>query len=162
MTVVSSGRDADALTMTFVAELDADVESVWDLWEDPRKLERWWGPPGWPATFEQHELEVGGSSAYFMTGPDGETSRGWWEVTTVDPPTRLEFDDGFADETGANQEDMGTTHSVVTFEPIGDKTRMTIVSSFDSTEQFEEMLQMGMEEGMGDALGQMDAILAQH
>ena len=35
-----------------------------------------------------------------MTGPDGEKARGWWQITAIDAPTRLEFDDGFADDSG--------------------------------------------------------------
>lgn len=76
MTVVSVTKDVDALTLTFVAEFAASVERVWQVWEDPRKLERWWGPPTWPATFERHDFVVGGRSRYHMTGPEGEKSRG--------------------------------------------------------------------------------------
>jgi len=77
MTVISVERDADALTLTFVAEFAAPVERVWRVWEDPRQLERWWGPPTWPATFERFDLEPSGGASYFMTGPDGEKARGW-------------------------------------------------------------------------------------
>lgn len=45
MTVVRTNMDADALTLRFVAEFDAPVERIWQLWEDPRQLERWWGHP---------------------------------------------------------------------------------------------------------------------
>ncbi len=41
MTVVSTHKDAEALTLTFVAEFDAGVERVWQVWQDPRQLERW-------------------------------------------------------------------------------------------------------------------------
>ncbi len=81
MTVVSSHKDPQALTLTFVAEFDASVERVWQVWQDPRQLERWWGPPGWPATFERHDFVVGGRSRYYLTGPGGEKSRGWWTMT---------------------------------------------------------------------------------
>jgi uncharacterized protein YndB with AHSA1/START domain len=43
--VISSHQDTEALTMTVVAEFDADVDRVWRVREDPRQLERWWGPP---------------------------------------------------------------------------------------------------------------------
>ena len=38
-------HDLDALTITVTATFDHPVEKVWDLYADPRKLERWWGPP---------------------------------------------------------------------------------------------------------------------
>jgi len=160
MTVISTQKDAEALSMTMIAEFDARVERVWQIWEDPRQLERWWGPPTWPATFERHEFVPGGAASYYMTGPDGEKSRGWWRFTAIEAPNLLEFDDGFADENGDPVAAMGTTHGVVTLEAVGDRTRMTVVSNFESTEQLEQMLAMGMEEGMNEAMSQIDALLA--
>jgi len=161
MTVVNTEKDAEALTMTFVVELDASIERAWQLWKDPRQLERWWGPPTWPATFEQHDFTIGGRSAYLMTGPDGEKARGWWEITAIEPPTRLEFDDGFSDEDGQPVTSMGAAHGVVSLDSQGGRTRMTTLMTFASVEQLEQMVQMGMEEGMRLAMGQMDAILSE-
>lgn len=161
MTVISSEKDVEGLTLTFVVELDAPVERVWQLWSDPRQLERWWGPPTWPATFDRFEFEPGGHAAYYMTGPDGEKAPGWWVITAIDEPNRIEFDDGFADENREPVADMGTVHGVVTLEAAGAGTRMSIRSSFETAEQLEQMVQMGMEEGMREGLGQMDAILAE-
>lgn len=161
MTIISSTKDVDALTMTMVVEFDATPERVWQIWEDPRQLERWWGPPTWPATFERHELVVGGRSAYYMTGPEGQKSRGWWETTAVNPPHSLEYDDGFAEEDGTPNTELGSTHESVTLERVGGTTRMTLLSTFESVEQLQQMLEMGMEEGMQQALGQIDALLAE-
>src|SRR4051794_35426512 len=56
MTVCSVDKNAEAKTMVITAEFTASITHVWQLWADPRLLERWWGPPGFPATFEQHDL----------------------------------------------------------------------------------------------------------
>jgi len=69
MTVVRSDQDREALTFTIVADLAAPPSTVWQVWSDPRQLERWWGPPMWPAIFEQHDLVPGGDVRYVMTGP---------------------------------------------------------------------------------------------
>lgn len=159
MSVISSRKDPEKLTLEFVAEFAAPVARVWQVWEDPRKLEFWWGPPTWPATFTRHEVSVGGESRYFMTGPDGEKSNGWWKITAVSAPTRLEFDDGFAGEDGEPSGFLGSTHCVVTLEQLGEMTRMITTSYFESLEQLEEMVKMGMEEGMSLAMGQIDALL---
>jgi uncharacterized protein YndB with AHSA1/START domain len=160
MTVISSQKNAETLSFTVVAEFDAGVERVWQVWEDPRKLERWWGPPTWPATFESHDFVSGGRASYYMTGPEGEKGWGWWRFTAIEAPHRLEFDDGFADENGDPDPAMGTSHAVMELEAIDNRTRMTIVSTFDSADALEKVLAMGMEEGMREALGQIDAILA--
>jgi len=161
MSVISSHKDTEALTLTIVAEFDAAVERVWRVWEDPRRLERWWGPPTWPATFERHDFAVGGRCAYFMTGPDGERARGWWRITAIDAPHRLEFDDGFADDAGEPVADMPVIHCAVSLEPNGSGTRMTTLSRFDSLDQLEKLIEMGMEEGLTLAEGQIDALLAE-
>ena len=43
MPVTDVKKDLDALTMTVTAEFDAGAERVWEMWSDPRLLERWWG-----------------------------------------------------------------------------------------------------------------------
>ncbi|GLB66073.1 SRPBCC family protein [Arthrobacter mangrovi] len=160
MTVIEARKDTTALNFTIVAEFEAGIKRVWQIWADPRQLERWWGPPTWPATFEDHEFQPGGKASYYMTGPEGGKARGWWRFTAIDAPHRLEFDDGFADENGDPVAEMGTTHAVVTLEDVGGRTRMTTVSSFESAEQLRKMLDMGMEEGMKEAMGQIDSVLA--
>ncbi len=162
MTVVTSIRkDPEALTMEITAELDATVERAWQLWADPRQLERWWGPPTFPATFVDHDLAVGGRASYFMTGPDGDRHHGWWQVLAIDPPKRLELRDGFADEHGTPNDAMPTSTMVVTLtERAGGGMLMAIESHFPSLQAMEQMVSMGMEEGMTAALGQIPEILA--
>jgi uncharacterized protein YndB with AHSA1/START domain len=161
MSVTSVVKDRDAKTMTLTAEFDAPVERVWDVWADPRRLERWWGPPTYPATFEQHDLTPGGTATYFMTGPDGDRSRGWWKILAVEAPHHLEVEDGFADEAGNPNPDLPVTSFRVSIEalPAGG-TRMTIESRFPSTEVMDQMAEMGMEEGLTAAVGQIDELLA--
>lgn len=160
MTVTSIDKDFDALTLTLVAEFDAPIEQVWQLWADPRKLERWWGPPSYPATVLEHDLTPGGDVTYFMTAPDGQKSRGWWRVTAVNPPESLEFIDGFADEDGKPIADMPTTTARMQLTEHDGRTRMELRSVFDSREQMGQLDNMGMTEGLQQSVGQMDALLA--
>ena len=159
MPVISSQKDPDALTMTIVAEFDAPVDRVWQVREDPRRLERWWGPPTWPATFTKHEFVVGGAARYHMTGPDGTKAPGWWTITAIEAPHRLEFDDGFSKEDGEPADDLPPMRMVVTLEQAAERTRMTTVTTFATVEAMEKVIAMGMEEGMGLAMGQIDDLL---
>lgn len=159
MTVVSAHKDVEGLALEFVTEFDAPLERVWQVWEDPRQLERWWGPPTYPATFEKYEFYPGGDVNYFMTGPEGDRHHGWWRITAVEPPHRLELEDGFANPDGTRNDELGVTRMVATLEAVNAGTRMTIRSRFESLEQLEQMSAMGMEEGMTLALGQIDALL---
>ena len=161
MSVTSIDKDLDGLTMTLIADFDAPAERVWDLWADPRKLVRWWGPPTHPATFKTHDLSTGGEVTYFMTGPEGDEFHGWWRINSVDPPKSLELTDGFANQDGTPKDDMPTTNMAMEISSSESGSRMELRSTFNSREQMEEMVKMGMEEGIGEAVGQMDAILAE-
>ena len=160
MTVTSVDKDFDDLTLTLIADFDASPEQVWELWADPRKLERWWGPPTHPATFERHDLSPGGGVSYYMTGPDGERYGGWWQVTAADPPKSLEFTDGFANDDGTPNPEMPTTEVRMQLTEHDGGTRMELRSVFGTREQMEQLAEMGMEEGLKQAVGQMDALLA--
>jgi uncharacterized protein YndB with AHSA1/START domain len=160
MSVISVDKDFDSLTLTLVAEFDSPIERVWQLWSDPRQLERWWGPPSYPATVERHDLTAGGDVTYFMTGPAGERSRGWWRVTSVDPPKSLEFTDGFADQDGTPIAGMPTTTVQVQLSERDGGTRMVLRSVFDSREHMEQVVDIGAPEVLREAVGQMDALLA--
>jgi uncharacterized protein YndB with AHSA1/START domain len=159
MTVISTTKNEENLTLIVVADLAARPDQVWELWEDPRLLERWWGPPVFPATFTRHDFTVGGESRYFMTGPNGETPHGWWRIDTIDKPHRLEFANGLAGDDGEPVPGVEPMAGHVTFEPHDGGTRMTAVTYFVDVKQMELMLGMGMQEGMTQAMGQMDGLL---
>ena len=161
MTVMAVQKDPKNLTMTLTAEFDAPPTRVWQLWSDPRQLERWWGPPTYPATVTAHDLTPGSRVAYYMTGPEGDQPHGWWQIVEADAPYRLVFQDGFANDDGSDNTDMPSTRFNVTIETIDNGSRMTIESIFPTVEALEQMLAMGMEEGLKEAVGQIDAILAE-
>lgn len=162
MTVTAVRKDPAARTITLEAEFDATPERVWRLWADPRQLERWWGPPTYPATFTKHDLSPGSRVEYHMTGPEGDQPKGYWDVLETDPPHRLHVRDGFANDDGSPNDDFPTSEFTVTIKEIGSgRSRMSIESRFASTEAMEQVLAMGMEEGLTAAVGQIDAILAE-
>ena len=159
MTVISTTTDPVALNLTVVAEFAASPEQVWAVWENPRQLERWWGPPTYPGTFTRHDFGVGGESRYFMTGPEGDTPHGWWRMYLIDEPRRLEFANGLAGDDGEPVPGVEPMAAHVTFEPIDGGTRMTTESNFVDEAQMEKMLAMGMSEGMTQAVSQIEALL---
>jgi uncharacterized protein YndB with AHSA1/START domain len=162
MSVTAVRKDPAALSMIVTAEFGASPERVWELWDDPRQLERWWGPPTYPATFTSHDLAPGGRVEYHMTGPAGDRSRGYWEILEADAPRSLVFRDGFANDDGTPNHGLPTTTARITIEDIGDgRTRMSIQSVFPDTEAMERLLAMGMETGLQQAVAQIDAILAE-
>jgi len=161
MTVTAVHKDPVALTLTVTAEFEASPERVWQLWADPRQLERWWGPPTYPATFTNHDLTPGSRVQYHMTGPTGDQPHAYWDVVEVEPPHRLVYRDGFAHADGTPDDDFPRNEGRVTIQALeAGRTRMSIQSTFASTAAMERYLAMGMEEGLTQAVGQIDGILA--
>jgi uncharacterized protein YndB with AHSA1/START domain len=159
MTVIRVDTDHDNLTVTVISDFDAPVERVWELWTDPRKLDRWWGPPSYPATFETHDLVPGGEVRYFMTSPDGKQHAGMWRVTAVDPPVWLQFDDVFSGADGEPITDLPVARVSIRLYERDGGTRMVMRSKFESREDLERWLSTGTREGQEQAIAQMDELL---
>ncbi|NHI16965.1 SRPBCC family protein [Microbacterium excoecariae] len=160
MPITSIDTDHDALTTTIVADFAAPPQQVWDAYADPRIIERFWGPEEWPATFTRHDMFPGGQSRYTMTGPDGDTSSGYWEFLAVDAPRSFEVLDGFCGPDGEPNRDMPSMRMTYRFDETASGTRMTSVTYFHTLEELEQLVAMGMEEGTASAMSQIDAVLA--
>jgi uncharacterized protein YndB with AHSA1/START domain len=97
-----------------------------------------------------------------MTTPEGDKPRGWWRIVEIDPPRSLVVEDGFADAEGKPMGDPPAGEMRVTIEDVGSgRTRMSIHNIFPNAQAMEQLLAMGQEEGMKQAMGQIDAILAE-
>lgn len=159
MPVTSVNTDPVNLTMTLVADFPAPVERLWSVFTDPRQLERFWGPPGWPSTFTAFDMAVGSHAHYRMTGPHGERAHGTWEFLTIDAPTGFSVLDSFADEEGAVLTDMPSMRMVVEFAPTAGGSRLVTTSYFESPEALEKVVEMGVIEGSTLAMNQLDTVL---
>lgn len=159
MPITSVSKNAEALTMTVVAEFPVAIKRLWDAYADPRQLERFWGPPEWPATFTRHDLFPGGRSHYWMTGPDGTRSCGYWEFLSVDPGRSFEVTDGFADERWVPSTEMPNMRMRLDFDETAEGSRVTTTTWFNSAADYQQLIDMAMEEGMAAAMGQIDGVL---
>jgi len=159
MPITDVVKDPRALTMTVTAEFPVPLRRLWDAYADPRKLERFWGPPTWPARFTRHDMAVGGRSEYTMRGPDGSTSSGYWEFTALEAPRGFEVTDGFLRADGTPNTDLPHMRMVFHFDETPAGSRVVTTTYFPSAEALQQLLDMGMEEGMRQAMGQMDAVL---
>lgn len=160
MPITSITTDPEQLTMTLVGDYPVPVERLWDAWVDPRQIERFWGPPEWPATFTRHDMCEGGRSDYYMTGPDGERSAGYWFITAIEPGRSFEVVDGFAGPDDEPNDDMPSMTMRFSFESTETGSRYVSVTTFPSLEAMEQLTEMGMVEGSRAAMGQVDAVVS--
>ncbi|OJF12626.1 SRPBCC family protein [Couchioplanes caeruleus] len=159
MPVTDVQHDMETLTLTITADFAAPVERVWQVYADPRQLEKVWGPPTYPATVVDHDLTPGGRVTYYMTGPEGDKHAGYWHVTTVDRPTGFSFDDGFADLDFNPKPGLPVSHNVFTFAAHSGGTHATYVSRYASAEALQQVLDMGVVEGATSAINQIDDLV---
>jgi uncharacterized protein YndB with AHSA1/START domain len=160
MSVISVVKDADARTMTITARFDAPIARVWQVWSDPRQLERWWGPPTYPATVTEHDLVPGGSVAYSMSGPDGDRHHGRWRVRAVDVPRTLEVEDAVADADGNPSPDKPSAEMRIALSELaGGGTQMVLTVAWADDEGMEWMVATGTDAGMTAAVDQIDELL---
>lgn len=160
MPVTSVEKDLDALTLEIVADFAVPLQRLWDAYADPRQLERFWGPTTYPAKFHRHDFFVGGRSDYTMTGPDGDTSRGFWEFLAVDAPHHFEVLDGFTKADGTPNLDMPTMRMTFDFSATETGSRLSMTTHFNAADEYEKLLEMGMEEGTLSAISQIDEVVA--
>ena len=159
MPVTDVTTDPEALTMTLVADFTAPVERVWTAFTDPRQLELFWGPPGWPSTFTEFDLQVGGRAQYRMTGPRGESACGQWEFVAIEPTRRIEVLDSFVDDDGRVNAEMPSMRMTFDIEETASGSRLVSTTYFPSVEALEQMVAMGMVEGSTMAMSQLDRVL---
>jgi uncharacterized protein YndB with AHSA1/START domain len=159
MPVTDVTHDIDTRTITINAEFEAPIGRIWQIYADPRQLEKIWGPPTYPATFVDHELKPGGRTSYYMTGPEGERFGGWWEITAVDEPNSFAFKDGFSDENLNPVDDMPVAENVYSFAEKDGRTLASYVSTFETAEGLQKVLDMGVIEGASSAINQIDDLV---
>ena len=160
MSVTTVEPDLDNLTLTVVADFDASVEEVWELWANSEKLGRWWGPPEYLTTFEPYDLSTGAEMAHVMTGPNGDKHEGVWRIEAVDPPRSLELSDADVDEDGQPNDGLALTRIAMELSEHNGGTRMTVRSTFFSREGMEAMAE-GFAEGLRLSLTRMETLLAE-
>jgi uncharacterized protein YndB with AHSA1/START domain len=94
-----------------------------------------------------------------MTGPEG-AMWGAWRIRAVDPPTSLDFINAFADTDGTPVANMPVFTVRVRLTERDGGTRMELNSRFESRDEMERMVNMGTVDGLQQAVGQIDALLA--
>ncbi|MGQ0481432.1 MAG: SRPBCC family protein [Pseudonocardia sp.] len=160
MPVTDVKHDLDTRTLIITAEFAAPPQRIWQIYADPRQLEKVWGPPTYPATVVDHDLTPGGRVNYFMTSPEGEKFAGYWNVTAVEEPRTFSFEDGFADLEFNPNPDMPVATNVYTFTEHGGRTRATYLATYDTAAGLQQVLDMGVVEGASAALNQIDELVA--
>lgn len=115
--------------------IDAPRELVFEAFTEERHLSQWWGPNGFSITTESFEFRVGGEWCFVMHGPDGTNYNEWITWTEITPPERIALLHGEV------RNDPKAFESVLTFEALGDATRVEMRTLFPTKEQRDEAVE---------------------
>lgn len=142
---------------------------VWEAWTKPELLSRWFGPKGCETILIEHDLRVGGAWRSRMEMDGAPPMYGKFVFREVDPPSRLVWVHGFADEQGNRVRapfpgvwpmEMLT---IVTFADDGGGTRVTLeFAPIESTpeERATFIANLGsMNDGWSDSFAQLEGLL---
>lgn len=130
-TLLTSMERPSEREVRFTRLLDAPPELVWQAWTEPDRAVRWWGPDGFTTTTKAFDFRVGGEWVHVMHGPDGTDYPNRTVYREIVPPSRLVLENGW-DLPGAPLD----YRSVITFERVGERTRLTMHMTFQDAEAF--------------------------
>jgi uncharacterized protein YndB with AHSA1/START domain len=88
-----SGKEHFVINRSF----DAPIETVFQMWADPRLLSQWLAPTGCSMAILRGEIEPGGTVFYSMTGGDGSTMFGRVEFLKIERPGLMVSTQQFCD-----------------------------------------------------------------
>ena len=146
--------DQDPRVIVGTRVLDAPRELVWRVWTDPKHLAQWWGPDGFTTTTSAFDARVGGIWRFVMHGPDGRDYENRITYDEIVKPERIVYRHGGGDDVEPVQ-----FRTIVTFEDLGGKTRLTMRGEFPSAEERARVIR---EYGADQGLVQTLARLADH
>ena len=111
--------------------LNAPRKLVWDVWTNPDHLREWWGPDGFSLTNKSIDVKPGGEWHFIMHG-FGRDFINQVNYLEVAEPSIISYHHG-----DGEGKISFTVH--VTMEEVGDKTKLTIRSVFQSSDILDQL-----------------------
>ena len=145
--------DSDPKVMVGTRLLDAPRDLVWSVWTDPKHLAQWWGPDGFRTTTSAFDFQPGGVWRFVMHGPDGRDYENRITFDEIVKPDRIAYHHGGSDDVEPVQ-----FRTTVTFDDLGDKTRVTFRGAFPSAEERARVIrEYGADKGLTQTLARLGA-----
>jgi uncharacterized protein YndB with AHSA1/START domain len=143
--------DSDPKVMVGTRLLDAPRQLVWSVWTDPKHLSQWWGPNGFRTTTSAFEFKAGGVWRFVMHGPNGRDYQNRITFDEIVKPERIAYHHGGDDDVEPVQ-----FRTVVTFDDLGAKTRVTLRGVFPSAEERKRVIwEYGADKGLVQTLARL-------
>jgi uncharacterized protein YndB with AHSA1/START domain len=134
---------------------DAPCDAVFNAWTDPDQVARWWGPDGFeiPRETVTIEPEPGGRFQLTMVELAGEGRHPFRaEIVEISEPELIVLKAEPIPEAGISE----PTLTRITFEAVGERTRMTVVDG-----PYTDEMQENAEAGWLGIIANLDALLTE-
>lgn len=154
-------RDLDNKKLTIERRFNAPRGRVWRAYTEVELLDQWWAPKPWKTETVTMDFRVGGLWHYAMNGPDGEQHFGRMDFLEIEPESKYVAADVFCDASGTANPDLPRQTFTTTFDDEGDTTRVIVIVDYESVEDLQKVIQMGMEQGVTMAQDQLEELLAE-
>lgn len=151
--------DEQDATLTVERIFSAPPSQVWQAMTDATLLDRWWAPRPWRAQTLHMDFQVGGYWHYAMKGPDGDEHYGRMSFVEIEPGRRYKAIDVFADASGEANDELPKQTFVTTLAEDGHGTKLVTVIRYESLEDLEKIIEMGMQEGLTIAQDQLEQLV---
>ena len=151
--------DKEKSTITVRREFAAGRQLVWDCYTKSELLDRWFAPKPLTTKTKSMEFREGGHWHYAMVEPNGQEYWGRLDYQTIQPIDRYTALDGFSDASGALNPDLPRSTWNVTFSDKATHTVVETVVAYASAEAIQQVIDMGMKDGMTSTLERLDELL---
>lgn len=129
--------------------LNAPVELVWEMWTNPEHIKHWWGPRGFTNTIYKMDFKKGGDWEFTMHGPDGKDYFNKHTYTEIEKHKKLVL-----------LHEAPRFELTVTFTDKGGKTKLDIVSRFESAEMLQQIIKaVNAAEGLKQNIDKLEEYL---
>jgi uncharacterized protein YndB with AHSA1/START domain len=142
-------------SVTNTRVIDAPREKVFNAWIDPKLLAQWWGPRDFDNPRCEIDAVPGGRIHVDMRGPDGTIYPMSGTMQEVKAPERLVFAAIAEDHDGSPHLESRTE---VTFEDLGDTTKVTVVAKAKGFTAAAPQMLGGMDAGWTQSLEKLDML----
>ena len=149
----------DKNTLTVIRTFDTSIELVWSTWTEADLLDQWWAPKPWKSETSYMDFSVGGYRLYAMIGPGGEKHLGRTDYREINLHQNFAGEDSFCDNDGNINPELPIAKFQNQFEAHSSRTILTIITEYSSEAHLQQVIQMGMKEGLSMAFDNLDAVL---
>lgn len=146
--------------ITIKREFAARRQLVWDCYTKSELLDRWFAPKPFTTRTRSMDFREGGHWHFAMIDPDGKEYWSRQDYVTIRPIEHYTARDGFSDETGEVNPELPQSDLEVSFVDISDHSLVHTEVTYESLENLETVLRMGMEEGLTSTLERLDELLS--